>query len=206
MLAMITSWFIGVLGLSDAFTKVLFLRDNSLPDLNAIIRGLGDESDPVAALGSLYESAQLHAFGEMVRIAFPLFLGKLILSVLLVITSAMAMSGRPGSRVVTIQAHLAYAALAAASFWLLRDARYAAMDVMHSVLPLLPKLFATEPPQALHAWTILLDKPALVWLSRLSVGIFGIGALLVGALTLMTARTKAFFEAVAATIEDTEDL
>jgi len=203
---MISSWLIGVFGLSDSFAKVLFLRENNLPDLSGIIRGLGDESDPVTALAFLYDAAHLRALGEMARIAFPLYLGKLILSILLVITSAMAMSGRPGSRTITIQAHLAYAALSGTTYWLLRGARYAAIDVMASVHPLLPKLFASEPPQALEAWSILLDKPALLLLSRISVAIFGIGALLVGALTLTTARTKTFFDAVAAATEDTEDL
>jgi len=185
----------------------MFLRENNLPDLSAIIRGLGDEIDPVAALAFLYDSAHLRALGEMARIAFPLYVGKLILSVLLVITSAMAMSGRPGSRSVTIQAHLAYAALSGTTFWVLRGARYAAIDVMATVHPLLPKLFASEPQQAREAWSILLDKPALLMLSRMSMAIFGVGALLLGALVLMTARTKAFFDAVAAeTTEDTEDL
>ena len=97
--------------------------------------------------------------------------------------------------------------LGGATFWLLRDVRYAAIDTLSSVHYLLPKLFALQPPQTLEAWNVLLQKPALVMLARLSFAIFGVGALLVGALALMTKRTKAFFEATAAaTREDTEDL
>ena len=206
IITMIISWLIGVLGLSDSFAKIVFLRENNLPDVRALIRGLTDESEPVGALVYLYDASYLRALGEAAKIAFPLSVGKLILSVLLVITSAMAMSGRPGSRTLTIQAHLAYATLAAATYWLLRDVRYAAMDVMVNVHYLLPKLFALQPPQALEAWSLLLQKSSLVWLARFSVAVFGVGALLIGALALMTNRTKAFFEAVAAaTPEDTED-
>lgn len=206
LLAMIFSWLIGVLGLSDSFAKVLFLRENNLPDLQAIIRGLADEAEPVGALWYLYDAAYMRALGEAAKMAFPLSVGKLILSVLLVITSAMAMSGRPGSRMVTIQAHLAYAAISGAAYWLLRGARYAAIDVMVGVRPLLPELCPAEPPRALEACAMLFDKPSLLLLSRLGVAVFGIGALLVGVLALTTTRTKAFFEAVAAATEEPEDL
>lgn len=204
---MISSWLIGVYGLSDSFANVMFLRENNVPDVRAVIRGLTDEGEPVGALVYLYSAAYLRALGEAARVAFPLALGKLILSVLLVITSAMAMSGRPGTRSITIQAHLAYAALAAATYWLLRDVRYAAIDVMVGVHHLLPKLFASEPKQALEAWSLMLQKPSLLTLARISVAVFGVGAPLIGTLALTTRRTKAFFEATAAaTPEDPEDL
>ncbi len=204
---MITSWLIGVLGLSESFGTVLFLRENSVPDVQALIRGLTNENEPALALKILYESAYLRALGEAAKIAFPLAVGKLILSVLLVITSAMAMSGRPGSRTLCIQAHLAYAALAAATYWLLRDVRYAAIDVMVSVNHLLPKLYALAPAQGLESLSTVLSKPFLVCISRMGFAIFGVGALLVGAAAHMTNRTKAFFLATAAaTPEDTEDL
>lgn len=207
IIAMICSWLIGVHGLSHSFAQVVFLRENSLPDVRALIRGLTDESDPVGALVYLYDASYLRALGESAKIAFPLAVGKLVLSVLLVISSAMAMSGRPGSRTLTIQAHLAYATLAAATYWLLRDVRYATIDVMVSVHHLLPKLFASEPRQTLEAWSMMLQKPALLWVARFSVSVFGVGAMLIGALTLMTKRTKAFFEATAAaTPQDSEDL
>lgn len=204
---MVGSWLIGVWGLSDSIEMIMFLRQNNLPDVSAALRGLGDATEPGPEIFLLYQAAHLRALGEMARIAFPLFVGKLILSVLLVITSSMAMSGRPGSRNITFQAHLAYAALSAATFWLLRDARYAAIDVMGTVHPLLPKLLASEPQQTRDLFTNLLDKPVLLFFSRISMAIFGVGALLVGASTLVTARTKTFFDAVAAaTPEDTEDL
>ncbi len=204
---MIGSWIIGFLGLLDSFGTVSFLRENNVPDVAAIIRGLADEADPMRALGHLQQSAYLRALGESARIAFPLAVGKLILSVLLVITSAMAMRGRSGSRTLAIQAHVAHAALALATFWLLRDVRYAAIEVMASVHHLLPKLFASQPPQVLEAWSMFFEKSSLLWLARISVAVFGVGVLLIGALALSTKRTKAFFEATAAaTPEDPEDL
>jgi hypothetical protein len=203
---MVSSWLIGVRGLSDSFGTLLFLRENNLPDVRPLVRGLSESTEPLEALGHLLNATYMRALGEAAKIAFPLSAGKLVLSILLVITSAMAMSGRPGSRMVAIQAHLAYIAVGIASFWLLRDARYAVMDTMSSVHHLLPKLLTSEPPQALEVWSVMLSKPSLVWLSRVSFGIFGVGALLLGVLALMTARTKTFFEAAAAAAaEDAED-
>jgi hypothetical protein len=154
----------------------------------------------------LFDAAYLRALSESAKIAFPLSVGKLILSVLLVITSAMAMSGRPGSRSVTIQAHLAYATLSGATFWLLRDARYAAIEVLQSVHPTLPSLFPSVPANVLEACSAVFNQRTLVWSARISVAIFGVGTLLAGALALTTTRTKAFFAAAAAASEDTEDL
>lgn len=203
---MISSWLIGVRSLSDSLGKMMFLRENSVPDVNALIHELADQPEPFQALGGLSDAAYLRALSENAKIAFPLSVGELILSVLLVVTSAMAMSGRPGSRTLTIQAHLAYAALATATFWLLRDARYAAIDVLQSVRPMFPSLFPTLPPNALDLCSRLFSKPTLVWSSRISLAVFGVGALLMGAFALMTQRTKAFFDAVAAATEDSEEL
>ncbi|MBK9261596.1 MAG: hypothetical protein IPM54_17540 [Polyangiaceae bacterium] len=205
ILAMVSSWLVGVRGLSDSFSTLLFLRENNLPDIQPLVRGLSESSEPLEALGYLLNAAHMRALGEAAKVAFPLTVGKLILSVLLVITSAMAMSGRPGSRMLAIQAHLAYAALASATFWLLRETRYAVVDVMGSVHHLLPKLLASEPPQTVQLMSAMLSKSAMLWLSRVSFALFGVGALVLGALALMTTRTKAFFDAVAAATEDAEE-
>ena len=205
VVAMICTWLIGVYGLAESFGTMVFLRENNVPDVAAIIRELGDDPKPLTALKFLYDAAYMRALSDFARLAFPLSAGKFILSILLVVTSAMAMSGRPGSRTLTIQAHLAHAALAAATFWLLRDARYAAIDVVQSVQPTLPSLFPSAPREALEVCSIIFGKQSLIWNARISTAVFSVGVLLVGALTLMTARTKAFFEAVAAMPEDIED-
>jgi hypothetical protein len=208
IVAMISSWLIGVRGLSDSFSTLLFLRENNVPDLRPLVRGINEATESADAFGhfvDLMSAAHLRALGEAAQIAFPLSAGKLILSVLLIITSAMAMSGRPASRVLAIQAHLAFAALATASFWLLRDTRYAVFDVIGSVHHLLPKLFPPEPRWMLRLWSVMFTKTGLVWVSRASFAVFGVGALLLGALALTTARTKAFFDAVAAATKDAED-
>jgi hypothetical protein len=206
ILAMISSWFIGVFGLSDAFAKVMFLRDNTLPDITNILRELADETEPVSAVLYLFDASYMRALADVTKLAFPLFLGKLILSIVLVISSAMAMSGRPGSRSFAIQAHLAYAALSVASFWLLRGPRYAAIDAVQHINASLSTILPLVPTNAIEACRTLFDKPWLIWGSRIQLAIFGVGGLLMGAIVLMTPKTKAFFDAVAAATDETEDL
>lgn len=199
---MVVAWLIGIQGLSDSFATLLFLREGKLPDVQALIRGLSESSEPLEALGFMLNAARMRSLGEAVALAFPLAVGKLILSVLLVISSGMAMSGRPGSRRLALQALIASASLSIASFWLLREARYAWIDVVAGVRDLLPGLLAKEPPQTLHFWTAILDKPVLLSASRMSLVLLDVGALLVGAVALTTNKSKAFFDAVAAEAEE----
>ena len=204
---MICSWFLGVLGLSDSFAKLMYLRENNVPDVNALVQGLPSEVEPLQALATLFESAYLRALCEAARVAFPLHAGKLILSVLLVITSAMAMSGRPNSRSLTVQAHLANAAIAVVMFWFLRDVRYAAIDVLQMVRPTLPTVFSSHPPEVIQVAVTFYGKSSLLWGHRIGLVLFGVALPLLGVWALSTQKTKAFFDAVAATAtDDTEDL
>lgn len=203
---MICSWFAGVVGLSDSFARINFLRENKIPDLAELIRSLPSEDDPIQALMKLFESAYLRGMCDAAKVAFPLQVGKLILSVLLAFTSAMAMSGRPNSRAITIQAHLANAALAVVTFWLLRDARYAAVDVLQMVRPALPSLLSAHPVELTQAAVTMYSKSSLLWGQRVGLVLFGVGLPLLGVWALSTQKTKAFFDAVAAATEDTEDL
>lgn len=203
---MICSWFAGVVGLSDSFARLMFLRENNVPDIDALIQALPSEVEPMQALATLFESAYLRAMCEAAKVAFPVHVGKLILSVLLVITSAMAMSGRPNSRSVTIQAHLANAALAVVTFWLLRDVRYAAIDVLQMVRPALPSLLSAHPADMIQVAVTIYSKSSLLWGHRIGLVLFGVGLPLLSVWALSTQKTKAFFDAVAAATEDTEDL
>ncbi|MDC3954690.1 hypothetical protein [Polyangium jinanense] len=203
--AMILAWLIGVQGLSEAFATLVYLREGNLPDVATLTSSMKDAAEPIEALMALQEAARLRTLGEMGYLAFPLFAGRFLLSVLLVIASGMAMSGRPGARALAIQALLANAALATLTFWLLRDARYAWVDAVVRVRDVLPALPETTPADQREAWPLLLDRRLWLWLPRVRLILFDVGALVLATITLTSPRTKAFFEAVAAAQEQTED-
>ncbi|TKD13290.1 hypothetical protein [Polyangium fumosum] len=203
--AMILAWLIGVQGLSEAFATLVYLREGNLPDVASLTSNLKDAAEPIESLMALQEAARLRTLGEMSHLAFPLSVGRFLLSVLLVIASGMAMSGRPGARMLAIQALLANAALATVTFWLLRDARYAWVDSVMRVGDVLPALPSSAPADQREAWPLLLDRRLWLWLPRARLILFDVGALVLATITLTSPRTKAFFEAVAAAQEQTED-
>ncbi|MDI3285968.1 hypothetical protein [Polyangium sp. 15x6] len=203
--AMILAWLIGVQGLSEAFATLVYLREGNLPDVAALTASMKDAAEPIEALMVLQEAARLRTLGEMGPLAFPLFAGRFLLSVLLVVASGMAMSGRPGARMLAIQALLANAALATLTFWLLRDARYAWVDAVVRVGDVLPALPQAAPADQREAWPLLLDRRLWLWLPRIRLILFDVGALVLATITLTSPRTKAYFEAVAAAQEQTED-
>lgn len=203
---MILAWLIGVQGLSEAFATLVYLREGNLPDVAALTSSLKDAAEPIEGLMALQAAAWMRALGEAGQLAFPLFAGRFLLSVLLVIASGMAMSGRPGARVLAMQALVANAALAILIFWLLRDARYAWVDSIMRVNEVLPTLPATAPPAEQEYWTrYLMNRDVWLWVPRIRLILFDVGALVLAAITLTSPHTKAFFEAVAAAQEQTED-
>lgn len=203
---MVLAWLIGVQGLSEAFATLVYLREGNLPDVAGMTLSLKDAAEPIEALMALQAAAWMRTLGEAGQLAFPLFAGRFLLSVLLVIAAGMAMSGRPGARVLAMQALVANAALAILIFWLLRDARYAWVDSIMRVNEVLPTLPATAPPAEQEYWTsYLMDRRVWLWVPRMRLILFDVGSLVLAAITLTSPRTKAFFEAVAAAQEQTED-
>lgn len=92
-------------------------------------------------------------------------------------------------------------------FWFLRDVRYAAIDVLQMVRPTLPTVFSSHPPEVIQVAVTFYGKSSLLWGHRIGLVLFGIALPLLGVWALSTQKTKAFFDAVAATAtDDTEDL
>jgi len=203
--AMILAWLIGVQGLSDSLSTLLFLHDANLPDVEALTRGIKEAKEPIEALAQVAEAARLRSLGEASILSFPLTTARFVLSILLVIASGMAMSGRPGSRTLAMQALLANAALAVVSFWMLRHARYAWADAVVQVRELMPDLNAPSPPELQAWWTRMLDRRFWLWIPRIRLILFDVGALLLSATTLLSGRTRGFFEAVKEASERSEE-
>jgi hypothetical protein len=204
MAVMVFVWLIGVQGLTDAITTLLYLHDGNVPDIDAMTRALTESDQPFKALGFLEDSARLRALGEAMHLAFPLYAAKLVLSVLLVLSSGMAMSGRPGARGLALQALLANAALAVTSFMLLRGARFAWIDSISRIADILPQLPGVTPPEQ-GLWTWVLDRRTLLMLSRIRLIAIDVGVLGLAAFILTRARTKAFFEAARRAAEQAEE-
>jgi len=202
---MILTLGIGAREFLEDFATLTFLREGNLPDVEGMTRAIKDAAEPLASLAALQKAAWLRSLGELSGLAFPLYAGRFVLSVLLAIASAMAMSGRPGSRSLALQALVANAAFAVLTYWLLRDARYAWADTIAGVRDVLPALPDAAPPDQREAWPHLLDREIWLWLPRAWLVLFDVCAPMLAAITLLSPRTKDFFDAVAAAQEQAED-
>jgi hypothetical protein len=202
--AMVLVWLIGVQGLTDAFTTLLYLRKGHLPDVEELTRAIVNDENPLAAVFSLHDNARLRALGEAMSLALPLTAAQLVLSGLLVISSGMAMSGRPGARSLALQALFANVVLAVTSFVLLRGARYAWIDAVTRVGEVLPRLPGATPEQQ-QGWEMWIGRGMWLWWARLKLALIDVGALLLAAIALTRSRTKTFFEAVRRATEQAEE-
>jgi hypothetical protein len=196
--AMILAWALGVKALLDSLSTLLFLRDANLPDVEALASTIKDAKEPIGPLFELAAVAYTRSIGEASAIAFPLGAARLVLSMLLVVACGMVMSGRPGSHRLALQALLANAALATLTFWLMRHARYAWADTVVHTRAMMPELAEPAPPELTMWWARMQDRRFWLWLPRIWLVLFDVGALLLAAMTLTSPRTKAFFDAAEA--------
>jgi hypothetical protein len=189
---MILTWFVGVNGMNMGFSTAARIRAGTMPDISTIVHDAGTMAD-VVEYGAL---CAVRATLDHPRITFPLAIGELILSGLLVVASGLAMGGRRGARGLALQAILANALFAILHFALTPFVRAATVDGM------LRALGTISLPQEQRA--ALANAAFYHWGLRMQLG-FHLGALALGALALTRARTKTFFEAVARASERREE-
>jgi len=121
---MVLSWSIGVRGLLEGFSNVVFLHEGRLPDV-ATVMARARETGEMADFLALINAVQLESMYRLYRFTFPLGIALALLSALLVISSGMAMGGRPGTRSLCLQALFASAVLAVVTYVLTRPVRVA---------------------------------------------------------------------------------
>ena len=185
---------------------VMALQQNSLADVTAEV-GKHDTIDPVQAMWLSIYSARFTATLDAHALTFPLNVARLLLSGLLVVTSVLAMGGRPGVRALALQALLANAAFAALDYALTRSVRATWIEAVGRMGDLLPRSFERRDELAAQGEMLrmLTNRQFLWWSERirfflLDVGIFGFAAV-----ALTRRRTKVFFDAVAEAAESAEE-
>lgn len=190
---MVLTWIVGVTGLNAGFSRASLLRAGTMPDMTSAALHAGTMAD-------VLEYAGLQAVRAMVanaRVTFPLAVGEVLLSGLLVVASGLAMGGRRGSRSLALQAIGANALLVLAAFLLTPLVRAAYLEgVLHAV-----DTVTLPPPQR----EVLTNPGIIKWAWRIKLVVFDLGTLALGALALTRARTKTYFEAVARATESPEE-
>src|SRR5687767_2461782 len=104
--AMALTWFIGFFGFWSGCTSIEVLRSGSVPEPAVVAQATpGSGDDAVAKMVTeVREAARVRAMIELYDRTFPLSVARMLLGGLLLVTSAMAMAGRPGARSLALQA------------------------------------------------------------------------------------------------------
>jgi hypothetical protein len=204
---MVLTWLVGVSGLMSGCSTVMVLQQDSVADITNELGKQGAGNDPVQAMWVAIYSAQFKATVEAHAVTFPLSVAKLLLSALLVVTSVLAMGGRPGVRTLALQALAANAALAALDFALTRSVRASWIEAVGRVGDMLPRTIEQRDELQAQgaALRLITSRQFWWWFERIRFAIIDLGIFGFAAIALTRQRTKVFFEAVAEAAESTEE-
>jgi hypothetical protein len=165
---------------------VLFLRDGSMPDDVAALEAARSNPDASAAVKEYLPTVQWRAVAEHRERTLPLAVGRTILSLLLVIASAMVLSGRSGARGFALQVLGANALFNICEYALTRPVRAQWIGAWAN-----SQLGVADPQ--LGAW---LTPAAWFWMSRL-VAAVEVGIPTLALFAVLSKRSRTFLVAAA---------
>jgi hypothetical protein len=188
---MVTTWFIGVHGLSNGCSTIAYLREGNVTSIEEAQRRAADQEDPLQRVLEVQAAARLRAMADGRDRTFPLGIAKMLLGGLLVIASGMALSGRRGARNLAFQALAANFALGLIDYGMTREVRGMWIAAVVQAKATMPSLLPEH--------EILMNARWLWWTERARFALVDVGILGMAALALSSHRTRAYFDAVAAT-------
>lgn len=197
--SLILTWLVGMQGMTAGCHWVSFLRGGSVPDTSVAVEEARNAPNETRQFQILSDNAEAQAIAETRERAFPLAVAGILLSGLLVVGSALALAGRPGSPRLLIQALVANATLAVVGFALSSHMR----SLYVSGLADSARELAFVRPE-----TFAMRARVAVWARFL---IFDVGAMVMAGAALFTRRSKAFYELAARAaaerrIDDEDDI
>lgn len=201
--AMILSWLIGVQGVTNGCGTVAYLREGSMPDEVAALEAAKAKADPVEGAVEFTGAANMRAIAEARRVMMPISVGRVLLSLLLVASSAMVLAGRRGARSFALQVLAANALFAVAAYALTMDMRQgwisAAVRGSGEIAEASGAAAAASgEPTMVPVFLQWLRTPAFwYWAARFKVVVLEVGVLGLAALAVSSKRTRAFLDAVA---------
>ncbi len=184
---MIFTWLIGVQGVTTGCTNVLYLRDGNMPDDAAPLEVARQSPEDPEKVMEYVSAVRLRALAEHRDRTLPLGVARGLLSLLLVMASAMVLSGRPGARSLALQALGANALFSVANYVLTQDMRDQWIGALANAnLGVARPELGWVDPRAPQFW---------YWMSRMELAVFELGVPAVASITLVSKRTRAFLEA-----------
>ena len=178
---MVMTWFVGMYGLTAGCETVAYLRQGNMPEAISVTQQAQDARDFVRV-------SKQRAIAQARNRTFPLSVAEALASLVLIVGSVMAISGRRGARSLVTQALVANAALALVDYALTSEVR---SQYIAEVARAGPELFAHKLD---HASSL---TPILWWSERIKLVVFELGTLTVAFLAVQAKRSRDYFDASA---------
>lgn len=199
---MILSWLVGVQGVTNGCGTVAYLREGSMPDEVAALEQAKAKVDPVEGAVEFTGAANMRAIAEARSVMMPISIGRVLLSLLLVASSAMVLAGRRGARSFALQVLAANALFALAAYALTMGMREGWISAaVRGSAEIASGASATTPSGEPSFAPVVLEwfrSPSFwYWAARIKLVVLELGVLALAALAVTSRRTRAFLDAVA---------
>lgn len=182
----------GLFGSTSGCSTVSYLRgSHELPVL--LEQGGGDDVPAWVRSGIVRERSRLAALAERHEVAFPLSLARLLLGSLLLVAAANALTGKPGSRSLALQVLAANALLALVDWFLMSPVR----DAMATAVATDGIDHGLGVAELGREENLQMFRSVVLWGERIRFAVLELGILAGGALALIAARTRQFYDAMA---------
>ncbi len=189
VLAMLTIWVAGVLGVTSGCATVMYLQEGAMPDDQSALETAKGSPNAVQALQQYAVVVQMRAVAESKRVTLPINIARVLLSTTLVAASAMVLSGRRNALHFGLQALGANVLFSVLAYALTTDVRdswiSAVVTASHDLaLPADEGVFFRS-----HAFWY--------WFARGEMLVFQVGLPLAAALVLSMPRSRLYLSAMA---------
>jgi hypothetical protein len=182
--AMVLVWLVGVQGVNMGCQSAAVIRGGAMPDTATVLETARDQPDPSTRIPTYVHAVQIRALVEHGDRTLPLAIAQTLLSLLLVVASAMVLSGRQGAKSFALQVFATNVAFLLLDYGLTQPARDQVLSELARA-----DLASSDPAEA---W--LTPTSYYLGLTRFAVGI-GIAVPVAAALALFSKRTQVFFDA-----------
>jgi hypothetical protein len=189
LVAMLTLWLAGVVGVTSGCGTVMYLREGTMPDDAAALDQARANPDATTALQEYAVTSQLRAVATHKRVTLPLSIGRVLLSMTLVAAAAMVMSGRRNALSFSLQALVVNGVFSIVSYALTSDVRAQWIGAVVEVAQVL----ALPPDEALA----FRDASTWYWFTRAEVLVLQLGVLGAAAAAILSPKSRLFLSAMA---------
>lgn len=189
VLAMLTVWIVGVLGVTSGCGMVMYLHEGAMPDGESALVSAKESPNAVQALHEYAVVVQMRAIAECKQVTLPVYIARVLLSTTLVAASAMVLAGRRNALSFGLQALGVNVLFAVVAYALTTDVRAIWIDAVVAA--------SKELDLPAEEGQFYRSRAFWYWFSRGELIVFQVGLLLAAAFALSLPKSRLYLQAMA---------